>query len=203
MFDVVGDGTYLDRVEHIMWAYAEDEAQILPCAQCPHIVPVPWVVVTVDETFEKGLEGYLKSCETTGYEGVIIRRLDLPYEHKRSVQLLKLKTFQDEEFVIVGSETGTPGSDKDGLLVCFICSVSGCLKDIPEPFPYGELERLIKARKVFKAPLCGSEQLLREMWQRRDSDVGELATVMFQEETKYGVPRFPKVKGIRGREDLS
>jgi len=146
---------------------------------------VPYSLLDVAKHFDRHIEKALERYEKAGYEGIIIRRLDLPYEHKRSVQLIKLKTFHDEEFEIIGTETGTPGTDKDGLLVNFVCVAIGT--EVTE----------------FKAPLCGSEQLLREMWERRETYVGELATCKFQEKTKYGVPRFPKCKGVRGREDLS
>lgn len=172
VFDVVSPLDYCARVAILDDGRWADSVKV-----------VPYHVFTVEGDFESTLHEQVAAAEIGGYEGIIIRRLDLPYEHKRSIQLLKLKTFHDEEFTIVGSETGTAGTKKDGILACFVCST-----------PEG---------KEFKAPLCGTEQLLREMWERRDTYVGELATCMFQEKTKYGVPRFPKCKGIRGREDLS
>ena len=63
---------------------------------------------------EDVLEKYAKHIEQ-GYEGSIIR-FDLPYEGKRTWNLLKVKEFMDEEFVIVevlegkGKKAGTAGS---------------------------------------------------------------------------------------------
>lgn len=179
VYDTVDGGEFINRVtKH----FARVERAKLNCVQ---IVDTQFVVY--GETWD-GMDAVaygLKAYEEQGYEGVIIRKLDMPYEHKRSNQLLKLKSFQDEEFEIADCETGTPGTDKEGLLQTFVLRVN----------PNSEEE--------FKAPLMGSEELLREMWDRADDYIGELATVVFQEKTKRGVPRFPKVKAIRGKEDLS
>ncbi len=179
VYDIVDSQEFVARVtKH----FARIERAKLECVQ---------VVDTEFDTYGSkwgkvdSIEYGLKCFEEQGYEGVMIRKLNMPYEHKRSVQLLKLKSFQDEEFEIADCETGTPGTDKEGLLQTFVLRVT----------PGGEEE--------FKAPLNGSEELLREMWGRADEYIGELATVVFQEKTKRGVPRFPKVKAIRGKEDLS
>lgn len=176
VYDIVDSQEFVTRVtKH----FARIERAKLKCVQ---------VVDTNFDEYENGVysvEEHLAIYEEQGYEGVMVRKLNMPYEHKRSVQLLKLKSFQDEEFEIVDCETGTPGTDKEGLLQTFVLRVT----------PGGEEE--------FKAPLNGSEELLRAMWGRADEYIGELATVVFQEKTKRGVPRFPKVKAIRGKEDLS
>lgn len=151
-----------------------------------HWVPTKMYTIQSRKQFEEYVNEQLKAFEDAGYEGIIIRRLDLPYEHKRSVQLIKVKTFHDEEFTIVGSEDGKKGSRKEGILQCFLLETENTK---------GEIE-------TFKAALNGSEDKLRDMWSRRDEYVGELATVVYQEKSKYGIPRFPKVKAIRGKEDL-
>jgi DNA ligase-1 len=184
VFDVVADGGYLERTKGVLW---RDDGAPARAEGHARVVVVPWVTENLStyEVLEKRMMTHLAFQESQGYEGVMLRRIDVEYQHRKCADLLKLKSFQDEEFVIVGTETGTAGTAKDGLLVNFLCQTAG---DDP---------------KGFKAPLCGSEQLLQEMWERRDTYVGELATCMFQEKTKYGVPRFPKCKGVRGREDLS
>lgn len=117
-----------------------------------------------------------------GYEGVIIRlNNEEGYEKKRTRNLLKYKHFVDEEYEIVGAETGKPGTKKDGLLACFVLK---CGKD------------------VFEAPPIASDEKAREMWKEKDKYIGKMATVKFQNKTKYGVPRFPKVTRIRWKGDL-
>lgn len=179
VYDIVDNRAFVHRVtKH----FARIERAKLECVK---------VVDTDFDTYGgkwgkvDSVEYGLKCYEDQGYEGVMIRKLNMPYEHKRSNQLLKLKSFEDEEFEIADCETGTPGTDKEGLLQTFVLRVT----------PDGEEE--------FRAPLMGSEELLREMWGRAEEYIGKLATVVFQEKTKRGVPRFPKVKAIRGKEDLS
>lgn len=179
VFDVVDSKEFVSRVTK---RFAKIERAKLDCVQ---IVDTQFVVHGEKWDGIDAVEYGLKAFEDQGYEGVMVRKLNMPYEHKRSIQLLKLKSFQDEEFEIVDCETGTPGTDKEGLLQTFVL----CLPD----------NRDVE----FKAPLMGCEKLLREMWGRAEDYVGEVATVVFQEKTKRGVPRFPKAKGIRGKEDLS
>jgi DNA ligase-1 len=203
IFDVVAPGGYLERTKGILWT---DDGTVAradwePCKVVPHLV----VPVTTWEALENRMMSHLEYQESQGYEGVMLRCMESEYQHKKCADLLKLKSFDDEEFQIVGSLTGTAGTAKDGLLVNFICaaphaptSLAPVLLDVE-----ANLDAMLKENKVFKAPLCGKEQKLREMWERRDTYVGEMANVMFQEKTKFGVPRFPKCKGVRGREDLS
>jgi DNA ligase-1 len=42
-----------------------------------------------------------------GGEGVMLRKPDSVYEHKRSNKLLKVKKFEDAEATIIGHEKGT------------------------------------------------------------------------------------------------
>jgi len=145
-------------------------------------------VVSVFENFEiEILDRYLELWEGQGYEGAMIRIASAEYQHKKTVDLLKYKTFQDAEYVVVGCKTGTAGTKKDGLLQTFVL----------------EATNNKGATETFKASLLGSEEELREKWTRRDEFIGQLATVKFQECSKYGIPRFPKVKGIRWEGDLT
>ncbi len=174
VYDIVDNKAFVQRVtKH----FARIEEAKLECVQ---------VVDTHFDEYEDGVysvEEYLAIYEEQGYEGVIIRKHGMPYEHKRSNQLLKLKSFQDAEFEVVDCLTGTPGTDKDGLLVKFVC--------------------LTEEGREFKADLMGSEELLRDMWGRADEYIGKQATIVFQDRTKTNKPRFAHVKAIRGKEDLS
>jgi len=46
----------------------------------------------------------------------------------------------------------------------------------------------------------GTDEAKQEMWKNKDSYIGQVATVKFQEKSKYGIPRFPKVKEVRPNE---
>ncbi len=62
------------------------------------------IVKTVPGRVEDAVD-YLEMFMAEGYEGAIARR-DLGYENKRSKNLIKVKKFLDEEFQLIGIETG-------------------------------------------------------------------------------------------------
>lgn len=199
VYDIVDSQEFVTRVtKH----FARIEGAKLKCVQ---------VVDTHFDEYENGvysIEQHLAMYEEQGYEGVMVRKLNMPYEHKRSVQLLKLKSFKDEEFRIVGSEDGKAGSSKENIFQTAICTNNDHMNPNNDPgwwdgLSAREQNKLMKDGEVFGAPLIGSEGTLAGMWSRRGKYVGELATVVFQEKTKRGNPRFPKTKAIRGKEDLS
>jgi len=113
-----------------------------------------------------------------GYEGSMVRLLGIPYENKRSHQLLKVKKFLDEEFEIVGMEEGR--GKLQGHAGAFVCKT--------------------KDSKIFRAKMSGETAKLKEYWEKRDDYVGQILTVQFQGKTGEGLPRFPV--GLRIREDL-
>lgn len=62
---------------------------------------------------------YNKSAIKNGYEGIMIKDLDAPYECKRTVSWLKLKPFIEVSLTVVATEEGTGrNSGKMGALVC-------------------------------------------------------------------------------------
>ena len=124
-----------------------------------------------------------------GYEGSMIRQ-DAEYQPKRSWYLQKVKTFVDEEFEIVGfvervsrSRNGVAHEEyKTGMLGKFIM-------------------KMADGREFGAPPGKGYDhKKLTEMWENRDSYIGQQATVEFFEYTEYGVPRFPKYKALRNYE---
>ena len=108
-----------------------------------------------------------------GYEGQILR-VDAPYENKRSKNLLKHKSFVDEEYIIKdivegeGNRTGTAGyfvfETEDG--------------------------------KTFKSNVKGTWEETEEMLKNRKKLIGKSATVKYFNLTPDGIPRFPYVINI-------
>lgn len=120
------------------------------------------------------LNEHYAQCLEDGLEGQMIR-LDRPYEHKRSKNLLKRKEFQDEEFPIVAIEEGIGNrSDMAGRVTCAL--------------PDG---------RTFGAGIKGGVTINRELWQLRDILPGQMATIKFFQRTPDGIPRFPVFKAVR------
>lgn len=109
-----------------------------------------------------------------GYEGAMVR-LDGKYEGKRSNSLIKWKEFQDEEFPIVDIVEGD--GNRTGMAARVVLSL-----------PNGE---------TFKAGMIGNEEYCRQLLLDKDQHIGKMGTVVFQNYTPDGVPRFPKFKGVR------
>lgn len=125
-----------------------------------------------------------------GYEGAMARNLGPVYENKRSYNLLKMKTFLDKEFDVVGYEEGR--GKLAGKLGAFWCSI----------YPYNP-KRVYKFgtnpdEDLFKATMSVPEGEKEHFWTYRDNYLGSSLQVKYQSLTEAGLPRFPI--GLRIRE---
>jgi hypothetical protein len=110
-----------------------------------------------------------------GYEGLMIRLANAPYEQTRTESLLKYKEFEDEEFDIVGFKEGK------GKLMGHI----------------GSFECQMKNGKRFNAKLEGDESYLKYLFNHPEEFMNKPLMVRFFEYNEYGVPSFPVGKIIR------
>ena len=137
----------------------------------PLIVKVDTEVVHTLEQIKEKHDRYVQG----GYEGIMIREMSGVYEvQKRSKYLQKYKEFFEEEFKIVGFHEGT--GDMRG------CVIWDCEN---------------KDGKVFAVVPKGSFDTKRAFYQEGDKYINKLLTVIFQEYTADGIPRFPIGKSIR------
>lgn len=139
-----------------------------------HLVPVETeFIIAETELLKEKFGEYVDQ----GYEGLMIRRLGEGYEHKRSKHLLKYKAFEDAEFVCINveptKESGTPKAGKMWV-----------------HFP-GEPD------KKFKATVVGTDEECVDILQNQDDFIGKNVTVNYFGVSEYGIPRFPRVKGLR------
>ena len=126
---------------------------------------------------EKDIKKYHKQFISEGHEGTILRNINAPYEiKKRSKHLQKYKDFQDEEFKIVGFTEGD-GVEKG-------CIVWKCVT---------------KDGKEFSVRPKGTHQFRKELYKEGKKYIGKKLTVVFQEYTPDGIPRFPVGKTIRNK----
>lgn len=126
-------------------------------------------VIANDENIKEYLERFLAE----GHEGLMLRQLGLGYDHKRSWQLVKVKVFEDEEFELIGFEE----DKRKGFVGAFVM--------------------LNKDGNTFNAGASGQgEEERTYMWNHQNEFIGKMATVCFFGKSEYGVPRFPKFKGM-------
>jgi ATP-dependent DNA ligase len=130
-----------------------------------------------------------------GFEGSMLRN-DGPYEGgKRSMHLQKLKTMVDAEnnptgldteFEIVRAEEGR-GKDV-GTVGAFVC-INKMARNLDG-----------KEFKEFKCRLKASYDRRRELFEHPEQWKGMYLTVVYQNLTTDGIPRFPIGKGLRSKD---
>lgn len=139
-----------------------------------HVKRVPCTSVHDIEQFYDIHSEYISN----GYEGTMVRDPNGLYESKRSKYLQKHKDFEEQEFVIVDAKEGQ-GND-EGTIVC------ECI--IPS------------SNTTFWVRPRGDRALRTDMYNNKHRLIGEKMTVLFQNWTVAGIPRFPVGKCIRNYE---
>lgn len=136
----------------------------------------PSFLVPIEGTMEEDdapmSEGWLLESQARGWEGIMLRNPDAPYERKRTRNLLKVKPVVDEEFTVVDVQAGT--GKHEGRMGALVCERDG------ETFKVG----------------TGFTDADRE----QSGWVGKTITVEYFEITPRGVPRHPRFKGVRDYE---
>lgn len=116
-----------------------------------------------------------------GYEGSIVRSPSGLYKFGyRSGDLLKLKRFQDTEFVVVGAQEGV-GKMKGHVIF-------KCQNDLND--------------QSFDVIPAASMEDRALMWKNRKKFIGRPYTVKFFDRTDDGLPRFPVGKFFRDEKDI-
>jgi DNA ligase-1 len=124
-----------------------------------------------DESFRSFFSTYIEA----GFEGIMLRTLNGVYRTGyRSKDLQKYKEFQEEEFKIIGYDQGT---GRDEGTVIWLCET-----ELGKPFS-------VRPR--------GTMELRKEWYKNGPRYVGKKLTVIFQERSEQGVPRFPVGKAVR------
>ncbi len=162
IYDIVVPGFgYDERAQQLNYFVSED---------------VIVVQSTILQATEEMLQLALEEALDRGQEGLMIRQIDMPYQNKRTWQLMKYKVFEDDEFEIIGFKKSITG---DTL---------------------GSAQLKMKNGKDFFAALACSDEEQQQVWDNKDKYLGKMVTVEYfgiSPESEGGKPRFPKVKGLR------
>ena len=151
-----------------------------------HVVACEWEDVDLDTPEgEQRFKDINAAAVAGGYEGVMIKDVDAPYECKRSHAWLKAKPFIEVTLEVVGVEEGT--GRNEGRLGAVVCSGEDDGKDIRVNVGSGFTD---DNRSVF--------------WSSRDALIGQLVEVRADAVTQnqdgtYSL-RFPRFKTFRGFE---
>ena len=117
-------------------------------------------VVILKQVEESGLAELQENRFKYGYEGIMIRNGDSPYEYKRSGNIRKIKEMQDTEVKLLDMEAGT--GKFEGTLGAFIADYNG--------FP-------LKIGSGF------SDEQREEYWNNKDKYLGQYVKVKYFEKT--------------------
>lgn len=156
-----GFGARLPTLQHAVAALGQPWVQTAP----------QWRVATRAQ-----LMGQLREHEKAGAEGLMLRRDDAPYRGGRSEDLLKLKSFEDAEGLVVGH---VPGRGK----------YAGQTGALLVAMPGGRRFRL------------GSG--LPDALRRQPPPVGSVVTYRFNGTHASGLPRFARFWRVRADEPLN
>tara|TARA_R110000765_G_scaffold67916_5_gene131366 strand:- start:1824 stop:2987 length:1164 start_codon:yes stop_codon:yes gene_type:complete len=139
-------------------------------------------LVLVDQKMinnEEEAETFKNECKDLGFEGAMLKCPESPYETKRTENLLKYKDFYDAEYEIVCFTEGKG-------------NWAGAAKSVTLKGGDGD---------TFKAGIKGSMEYAKQLLIDKDSYVGKMATIRYQELTsKNKVPRFGRMVSVRDYE---
>ncbi len=141
----------------------------------PKVRLVETTFCTTEAELDKKYEEYLEA----GYEGQMIRDANSAYENKRTWSLMKRKEFYDGEWVLIRIEEGRgnwAGKARKG----YFLHTDGT---------------------EFKADIVGTRARCQYILENQDEFLGKPTTIVYQQLTPRGVPRFGKVKEL-ARKDI-
>lgn len=160
LFDTISDKPFIDRFVDIVNRYVD--------------IGMPGeieIVKTSKLTDTTKLHTLLQNVRSKGYEGLILRNGEAPYEiGKRSKNLVKVKQFHDQEYAVVDVTTGSKG------LPVLICSTG---------------------RSSFRVTAPGTHQEKTVALDHPELFVGKFLTVRHAGLTPKGIPFHPVAIGIR------
>jgi DNA ligase-1 len=164
--------------------------------QTTNVGIIPNFVVSNTEECEYWLNLFVEK----GYEGAMLRDPASLYKQGRhtlkSQALLKLKSFHDDEAVIIGFEekmTNTNVKEKDERGYSKRSSKKEGMVGA------GTLGALVVRWKDIEFSIGSgfNDDARLWIWNNRDTLLGKPVTFKYQELSKYGVPRFPVFKAVR------
>ena len=183
IYDIVDETkSFEDRHAMIRKIFAQNAASKMasPHAHAPDSNHMPQFIRLVPTTEAKtpaDFRAQFGEFIETGYEGIMLRNKKGMYRcNYRSHDLQKYKEFLEDEFSIVGF---TQGDGRDKGTIIWIC--------------------VTKEGKEFNVRPRGTMEHRRKLFQTGEKYVGKKLTIIYQELTEEGKPRFPVGKDVRDK----
>ena len=137
-----------------------------------HLCLVSTCTVSTHDEFYSKFQDFIAD----GFEGAMLRNVCGVYKQEyRSNDLQKYKEFMEEEFEIIGFKEG---EGRDAGTVIWMCKINN-----------GQNTFMVRPR--------GTIEYRKKLFNTGKNYIGKMLTVIFQEYSGIGVPRFPVGKCIR------
>jgi DNA ligase-1 len=163
-------------VEDVQWSERYELLYGLDLKGASHVGRVATLTANSEEEVVEHQKNFIEA----GYEGAIVRNgKGLYREGYRSPDLLKVKSWQDDEFRVVGWKTGKGKFESVPVFSC-----------------------VTKEGKTFDVAPKGTAEERAEMLKNADSLVGQLMKVKYFQLTQDLIPQFPVGLGLRMPEDM-
>lgn len=188
LYDLMDSAIFLQRFERLTRLVQDNTSASIVLVDTTFVGCTTGDENDRDELIAK-IKEYERECVKSGFEGAMYRNCYHGYEPgKRSKHLLKVKSFIDKEFKVVGhkrgkasqlvSSKGKTQGDADVVVPIFVCEMSsgGARFDVLAP-------GTIKEKKAY--------------WDDIEKWIGKNLTVKYFELTDDGIPRFPVAKSFR------
>ena len=122
IFDIIPYGAFVDGNWHVPLSKRLDilNAMAPVVDKLPNVELLPHIQVDLDTAAgQKQFKDYANEMVVAGFEGIMIKDLNAPYECDRTTAWLKWKPVYDYDLTVVGMEEGT-GKNKGrmGALIC-------------------------------------------------------------------------------------
>ena len=183
IYDIIDETKpFEERHAMIRKIFAQDAASRMasPHANGPNSDHLPQFICLVPTTEAKTPTDFRTQFGEfieAGYEGIMLRNKKGMYRcNYRSHDLQKYKEFLEDEFPIVGF---TQGDGRDKGTIIWIC--------------------VTKEGKEFSVRPRGSMEHRRKLFETGEKYVGKKLTIIYQELTEEGKPRFPVGKDVRDK----
>tara|TARA_R110002074_G_scaffold260482_3_gene432877 strand:- start:1412 stop:2737 length:1326 start_codon:yes stop_codon:yes gene_type:complete len=168
------DGNLYQRYKELLFTMENNE--------CPCLSVLEMEMVDDDDHFQQ----WVSKADDNGWEGVMLRK-NVAYKGKRSKDLLKVKTFHDDEYEVLDTEMGM-----------FHLTLNGkeCEEEMLSCVYIKHKDNIVRVGSGF------SIEQRQNFYKNPDAILGKIITVQYFEETKNqdgGISlRFPTFKILHG-----
>lgn len=163
-------------------------------------------IAPIVETFAE-LEAMMQEQADLGGEGLVGRKPEAPYKFGRSTvkagSLYKMKFYDQAEFQVVGFTEQMHNANEAQVNELGRTSRSSALSGLVPKNTLGALTLRMQDGRLFNCGTGFSDELRQEIWNDRETYMGQFASVRFMATGIKDLPRHPVFQGFRHEDDIN